>query len=171
MNEKYVAPAQGETAFHCPLCAVCAHQTWHDSYYSTSRGFTKVENRTMDFCEHCHNYAVWIKDQMVYPATSVAPLPADNMPPDVENDYMEARNVVNSSPRAAAALLRLSLQKLVAFLGEKGDSSPAIGNLVKKGLPPMTQESLDCVRVIGNNAVHPGELDLKYDIETTNCFV
>jgi hypothetical protein len=59
----------------------------------------------------------------------------------------------------------------VAFLGEKGDSSPAIGNLVKKGLPPMTQESLDCVRVIGNNAVHPGELDLKYDIETTNCFV
>ncbi|HNJ61220.1 MAG TPA: DUF4145 domain-containing protein, partial [Chitinophagales bacterium] len=33
-------------------------------------------------------------------------------------------------------------------------------NLVKKGLPPKVQEALDSVRVIGNESVHPGELNI-----------
>ena len=41
-----------------------------------------------------------------------------------------------------------------------------IGNLVKKGVPEHVQKALDSLRVIGNNAVHPGELDLKDDVET-----
>lgn len=38
--------------------------------------------------------------------------------------------------------------------------SNAIANLVRKGLSPMIQKSLDIVRVIGNEAVHPGVIDL-----------
>jgi hypothetical protein len=41
-----------------------------------------------------------------------------------------------------------------------------IGSLVKKGLSPLVQRSLDAVRVIGNEAVHPGTLDLKDDTDT-----
>lgn len=40
--------------------------------------------------------------------------------------------------------------------------------MVALGLPPRVQPALDSVRVVGNEAVHPGTLDLKDDRETAN---
>ena len=45
-----------------------------------------------------------------------------------------------------------------------------IGMLVKKGLPEIVQKSLDIVRVVGNNAVHPGVVDVDKPETTGRLF-
>src|SRR5258706_7984175 len=106
--------------------------------------------------------------RILYPITNMAaiPLPLPDMPKDVTDDYNEARAIFGSSPRSSAALLRLALQKLCKHLGEPGkDLNKDIGALVAKGLPTQIQQALDVIRVIGNNAVHPGEIDIREDKE------
>ena len=168
MPERYVAPSFRDDAFHCPYCGVYAHQKWYRVAIGVGERTSKyVKDWSMSSCERCGAHALWLKDKMLHPIASIAPLPVEDMPADVKEDFIEARNIVNASPRAAAALLRLALQKLMPHLGESGKNiNDDIASLVKKGLPEKIQKALDSVRVIGNNAVHPGEIDLKDDAET-----
>ena len=58
------------------------------------------------------------------------------------------------------------MQKLCIQLGEKGENINAdIKSLVGKGLNPLVQKSLDALRITGNNAVHPGEINLSEEPE------
>ena len=108
---------------------------------------------------------------MYYPAPNSAPPPTREMPEAVHKLYMEAAGISEQSPRGAAALLRLSIQVLCKELGEPGKNiNTDIGSLVKKGLPNRVQQSLDIVRITGNNAVHPGEIDLDEPDVTENLF-
>ena len=109
------------------------------------------------------------KTIILYPTTNLAgiPLPSPDMPEEVTTDYKEARAIFGNSPRSSAALLRLALQKLCIHLGEPGKKlDDDIGSLVAKGLSTQIQQALDIIRVIGNNAVHPGEIDLHEEKET-----
>ena len=162
-----MAPSFKADGFHCPHCEVYAHQMWFQGAYSKGRYSTNIKGLIVSFCSKCEKYAYWIEEEMIYPLLSIAPYPADDMPDDVKEVFMEARNIINASPRASAALLRLAVQILMPHLGEKGKTiNDDIGSLVQKGLPKDVQEALDSIRVIGNNAVHPGQIDLKDDTET-----
>jgi Domain of unknown function (DUF4145) len=87
-----------------------------------------------------------------------------DMPQTIKADFEEAREVLRRSPRSAAALLRLCVQKLCLELGEAGRNiNDDIASLVKKGLPAEVQQCLDIVRVVGNEQVHPGQLDVRDD--------
>jgi hypothetical protein len=109
-------------------------------------------------------WGYWVNEVLVAPAIAAAPLPHPDMPEDVQTDYIEARDVASRSPRSACALLRLAHQKLCISLGEKGKNlNDDIASLVKKGLPVEVQQAPDALRVFGNHAVHPGELDLQDD--------
>ena len=103
---------------------------------------------------------------MVYPVATSAPLPEDDLPDDLKEDFNEARQVFPVSARSSAALLRLIIEKLCKHLGySEKDINADIKRMVANGLPPLVQQALDAVRVIGNESVHPGQIDLRDNLE------
>lgn len=164
-------PKYEEPAFNCPFCNAYADQQWFDlcrygEAYSRL-GEVGVNDDKVCYCSHCKEYSIWHNRKMVYPDFSGIEPPNNDLNPEIQRDYQEAASVVQKSPRGATALLRLAIQKLMVQLGEKGkDLNTDIGNLVKKGLPTKVQQALDSLRVIGAQAVHPGELDLRDDQAT-----
>jgi len=172
MSEKYNPPKYQEDAYNCPHCGAYSHQFWHNiKIFDPFQNHHAQKYDTPAFvciCQKCENFQIWVDKAIYYPKSSCAPLPSEDMPDEVKIDFYEARDIVDSSPRAAAALLRLALQKLMIFFGEEGkDLNTDIGNLIKnKGLPVRIQQALDNIRVIGNESVHPGQIDLRDDPPT-----
>lgn len=119
-------------------------------------------------CEACKRETVLIDGNFVWPRHSVAPPPTADLPAELREDFEEARLIAADSPRGAAALLRLVLQKLCPLVGASASNiNDAIAELVRDGkVSPQIQQALDSVRVVGNEAVHPGEMDLRDDQET-----
>ncbi|MGK3726770.1 DUF4145 domain-containing protein [Stenotrophomonas sp. 6O] len=162
MSNNYVAPTFNLTAFNCPSCGAYAKQTRHQLVLPQSTGF-KSTNAFSINCDHCKKPSYWLnidgQPRMVHPQVVTAPPPHPDMPAEIAAIYLEAAGVAENSYRAAAALLRLALQKLMPFLGEKGDNiNSDIASLVSKGLPVRIQQALDLCRVVGNESVHPGEI-------------
>lgn len=118
-------------------------------------------------CRSCGDIAVWHYDRILYPRVQYEIEANDDLGEEIKADFNEARAILDLSPRGAAALLRLCIQKLCKQLGQQGENiNNDIASLVKAGLDPKIQKALDIVRVVGNECVHPGTMDLKDDRET-----
>jgi hypothetical protein len=123
-----------------------------------------LHNLFVSNCFSCRNWSVWVADKMVHPAQKYGEVPNQDLPDNVRYVVEEARGIISLSPKGAAALLRLAIQLLCKHLGEPGENLNAdIAALVSKGLSVRVQQALDIVRVVGNESVHPGEIDLNDD--------
>jgi hypothetical protein len=166
MVHPYTPPQFDLKAFHCPLCGAYAHQHW--SFVRLVNVASALDNLKVAYCSHCGQFNYWVGGLMIWPDIGAAPFANPDMPDAPKADYEEARQIVNRSPRGAAALLRLAIQKICTGLGVAGDLNAQIGTLVRDGLPQGVAKALDIVRVVGNNAVHPGVIDMKDDVATAN---
>ncbi len=181
-------PEYKKTAFDCPYCEAYAHQHWYDCLimdpeeHISSALITETNNTKeikVSKCSHCNNPTLWsvfpdrgvggINGQIIYPRIRTTPLPNDDLNEKIKEIYNEAADIMNQSPRGACALLRLAVQMLLKQLGEKGDNIyEDIKNLTEqKVLDPKLHKVLESVRIIGNNAVHPGKIDFDDTVHTT----
>jgi hypothetical protein len=159
----YVPAAFNKTAFHCvhAACGTYAKQVWLAAYWILPQP-QQIDGLVLAVCDHCGKYSVWLNQKLLFPAKRTAPTPHPDIPTGILADYEEASAVLQDSPRSSAALLRLAIQKLCKEFGQSGENlNSDIGELVKQGLPIQVQRALDIVRVVGNNQVHPGVLDVR----------
>jgi hypothetical protein len=175
---QYFSPEYKKNEFHCINCGVYAKQYWANltagmHYVGGGRAFIPgvsafnaqlPDEFAVSQCAHCSGHTLWFGEKIIFPRKVTVELPNKDLGLEIQTDYNEAALVLSDSPRAAAALLRLALQKLCIQLGQKGENiNDDIKELVKAGLNPAIQKALDALRITGNNAVHPGEINLDED--------
>jgi len=167
----YTAPNFKSDSFHCPNCNVYAHIIWHQL----------IANQQVLYfyqakCTHCNKTSIWkvtdfkndsrgrpehFKGEMIFPKPIPVPNPNVDMDVKIQGIYQEAALILSDSPKGATALLRLALQMLLKQVGKSGKKiNNDIKELVSEGLSPKIQKALDILRVVGNNAVHPGQIDI-----------
>ena len=181
----YINPHFNEEAFNCPHCKVYAKMQWQVFY--VSHNYHQVEGYSFfrSTCYHCKRNMIWyIKDEKpkIFFPREVAIYPEENMPENIREIYEEASMVLGDSHRAACALLRLALQELMKYLKENIEGynelkienlNQAIEEVIKIGNFYQAQKetlkkAMDSVRLIGNRAVHPSELDINDNSEIAN---
>lgn len=163
-EDGYTPPEIDRDAFNCPYCEAYASQTWNEiklkskSRMSIPQG---VEDGKVGRCRNCGEPHIWVNGEMVYPKQSPAPLPAEDMPEDVEKDFREARQVVTDSPKAAAALLRRSIEALIEHLLDDPENHlyTDIQTLADEGIiDDKIRKAFDTIRVSGNDYTHAGRI-------------
>lgn len=173
MSKNYIAPEKESTSYTCPHCNTISQMDKEQHCFNKDtigkrNGVPVFKNKLIIHrCQCCGGKIIWIDDDYIYPDIVAEEANVD-MPESVKQLYNEAGLIYNKSPRAACALLRLAIDRLCNELGEtERDINKNIGALVEKGLPKPVQQALDVVRVVGNKAVHPGQIAFDVDDKET----
>lgn len=175
------APVFGQDACVCPRCDVFAQHSWHPVEYDPTwkatgnsanlliqkpanpRAPIPVQGAFFQLCSHCRQLSLWSQEELIRPLPNPpGPPPLDEAPRAVRDLHLEARAICQASPRGAAALLRLALDKLLVELGY---SSGGLADRLKEArdggtLSPQIYDAALAVKLLGDNGVHPGEIDL-----------
>ncbi len=148
----------------CRHCLVDFHDNWeHLGTLEDVDGPMAIAHTKCPACRKMHiayyrNRFFQKGGPFVYPR-AIARAPVDPaVPKDFADDYVEACNVLDISPKASAALSRRVLQHILREkAGVKAPNLDQEIQLTIKGslVPGHIADSLDAVRNIGNFAAHP----------------
>lgn len=176
-NEK-ITPSLYAEYFDCPLCRVRSTQAWarasaesvsrediislnkYIPSFSNSR-FDKYDRLKMSRCANCEEALIWLDEKVIYPDVSLVAPPHEDMPESTRGLYMEAASIVDKSPRASMAILRLAVEDLVNNNFD-GDSKKSLYDNIQaiidsRRYPAQINESLETIRIYGNIAAHSTE--------------
>ena len=176
MNKEYCMPELDKKAFNCPHCGAFANHRWYSlmfNKYDTKVIFSNNNgpiSRSKDIillddnfraskCDHCEKLALWKDLKIIYPRSITVESPNPDMPEVAKGLYMESAQILQDSPRASAALLRLALQEILNKVVKGGKNNDINENIriLSQQEDETTQKALDLIRLKGNDAVHCGE--------------
>ncbi|MDN8065922.1 DUF4145 domain-containing protein [Burkholderia vietnamiensis] len=154
----------------CPHCTVEIHPSFEEQRINGGGNWwNKVGEHQWSVvymtCPACSDAIIYIHGKaaeevgplLAYPKTTGRSPAPNEVPGHIAEDYHEACAVVESSPKASAALSRRCLQLILRENGfAQKDLAPAIQALLdSKTLPSALADNVDAIRNIGNFAAHP----------------
>lgn len=126
-----------------------SHMPEHENLGAGRYVSTLMANLHLSRCFICLGTAIWLRDRMIWPTQVLEIEPNQDLPEHIKADFREAAAIADASPRGAAALLRLAIEKLCLHLGKTGSIDAMIAQLVAEGLSVRVKQALDVVRVTG----------------------
>ncbi len=178
--------------FRCPYCRVVAQQDWQQLYWQDDdssfndafiRATLLVDKHITFFlftaqCSNCTKASVWraegssdgegaakyVNGRMLFPSKSSTEQLPEGAGDVAVQCYSEAKSIADKSPRAAAALLRVTIEAVCRqVLGERNGTLAELIEKIgeKHHLSETVLDAMTALRLIGNSAVHPGQIDLE----------
>jgi hypothetical protein len=134
---------------------------------------TECQKLTLNTQLYEHNFTpnIWrkgkfIKEWQLLPDTNAKVYP-DYIPKQLLQDYQEAYAILNLSPKASATLSRRCLQGIIRdFWGISKHRLIDEINAIKDKIDPLTWESIDAIRKVGNIGAHmEKDINLIIDVD------
>lgn len=170
-------------SFTCPRCDALAAQKWFDllgvvgngsatslmdrerMMASTSGPRFRSPHWSASECLACQDKSIWLDDVLVYPDPRNAPIgdeqePHEEMPEDAAVLFREAVAVLPFSRRAAAALCRASMERLVKVVDPGCPPRTPLDERLARlesRVSTSTIDLLNVLRHVGNTALHGGK--------------
>ena len=158
--------------FKCLHCQIVTQHEWRNlESKSIARnkmggikhytGFSDLEVFKISICYNCRGIAMWQNETIISPNTSHQPSAHPDMLEHIKPIYEEAASISRASSRASCALMRYALEELIKSMGYKDGLYNDIGKMYQEGLiDDNIKDSLDIVRLTGNDALHSNQIDM-----------
>lgn len=182
MHSVYRKPSFNLASFNCPRCGALAGQEWLDLFGRDLEGsgsFAELGDDeimswqtgqmirpawTASRCYSCKDHSIWLGEELVFPSresNEPESVPHEDMPADAATLFREAVAVLPFSRRAAAALCRASMERLVKALDPGCPERTRLDERLVRlegRVSSSTMQLLNVLRHVGNTALH-GERD------------